>query len=209
MKRVLKYSIEDLRKLRTKAARGDKRALKTLRSENKRLAKIANRRMLELEKHKMDYYAYDRAAFYTKEKYKSKRFSVSEKKLNSPKLLFEQLSEMSLFIGRESSTVSGQRAIEDRRIETLANDPRWGYVFSNRDSAVEFLRFLGNKSVSSITKGLTKKYSGDITDIIYGAFEHEDFDKNEALTKFEKYQSGELYYDDLVQYFTQFNDVKR
>lgn len=207
MKRVLRYSIDDLRKLRTKAAKGDKHALKTLHAENRRLARIANRRLLELEKSKMDYYAYDRAIFYTKAKYKTKRFSVSEKKLKTPAVLFEQLSELSLFLNRESSTVSGQRAIEDRRIFTLEHD--WGYKFKDRSSAVEFLKFLGNESVASITKGLTKKYSGDITDIIHGAFEHPDFDKDTALRKFEAYQQGDLYYDDLVQYFEQFNDVKR
>lgn len=207
MKRVLRYSIDELRKLRNKAARGDRRALKTLYSENKRLARIANRRLLELERAEKDYYAYDGATFYTQQKYGRNRFTLSEKKLTTPKVLYEQLSEISTFLSRESSTVEGQIAIEDRRIETLKNV--WGYEFKSRDSAVEFLKFLGNKSVESITKGLTKKYSGDITDIIHGAFEHPDFDKEEALTRFEYYLQGKLYYDDLVNYFAQFNEVKR
>lgn len=207
MKRVQRYSIDELRRLRTKAARGDKRALKTLYAENRRLAKIANRRLLELEKANMNYYAYDAATFFTEQTYGKKRFSTSERKLNSPKLLFQQLSEMTLFVSRESSTVKGQKAIEDRRIAAL--EDVWGYEFEDRSSAVEFLKFLGNKSVSSVIKGLTRKYSGDITDIIHGAFEHPDFDKSEALRKFEAYQQGDLYYDELTEYFEQFNDVRR
>lgn len=207
MKRAQRYSIDELRRLRTKAARGDKKALKTLYAENRRLAKIANRRLLELEKAKMDYYAYDGATFFTEQTYGKKRFSTSKIKLNSPKLLYQQLSEMTLFINRESSTVRGQMAIEDRRLATL--EAVWGYKFKNRSSAVEFLKFLGNKSVSKVVKGLTRKYSGDITDIIHGAFEHPDFDKSEALRKFEAYQEGKLYYDDLTKYFEKFHNVRR
>lgn len=207
MKRVLRYSVDELRQLRTRAARGDLNALRQLQVENRRLAKIANRRMLELEKADRAYYAYDAAVFFTENTYGKKRFSTSQKKLSTPKLLFQQLTEMTLFINRESSTVKGQKEIENRRIQTL--EYSYGYKFKDRSSAVEFLKFLGNKSVSSITKGLTRKYSGDITDIIYGAFEHEDFDKSEAIRKFEAYQAGELYYDELVEYLDNFNTLKR
>lgn len=200
MRWVLKYDIEDLRRLRRQAAKGDKSALNKLYNENTRLAKIANQRMLKLEKAGKAYYAYDRAAHYVDTMYGRRRFSTSSEVLTTPHQLFDQLTELSLFLGRRTSLVSEQIKIEDERLATLEKDR--GYTFKDRETGVAFLRFLGDKPVANLVERKGEKYSGDITDVIYEAFQREDFDTSEALRKFEAFNADRLTYDKLIEYLT-------
>lgn len=99
--------------------------LPNLQSFRKSLAKVANNRLRELEAAGLDFYAYDIAADYLRtrlpEGKKKLRFSESLKPTGSEKDIKHEITVLQGFLSMPTSTVSGMRKVEKKRIATFSN----------------------------------------------------------------------------------------
>lgn len=188
------YSTNELRMLRRDARRSDE-ALNEMIELNKRYAKIANSRLLRLERKGYDYYAYDRASEFNREKGR-RRFSTT---LDNPIDLYEQMLELRAFLNARSSTITGQKAIIKERKEAFSEMG----IDIPRGEEKDFLRFLGNQDVremidlvgSSRLGGL----SGELVEAIAGAWKG-GLNQKKILNLFEQYKGDEIGYNDIYDY---------
>ena len=130
-----------------------------------RLAKNANQRLRELEDAGLDFYAYDIVADYLRThrpEADKVRFSQSKNYLSgkeSEAALKAEISKLQAFLTSESSTVSGQKRIEARRIETFGNwkpkDVQANYKgldMSKQAQTKQFYRFLNSQTFKNLRK---------------------------------------------------------
>lgn len=179
-------TLDLVRDLTSRAQRGDGSALRQLRQINRQLARRANTRLRRLEQENLDYYAYDRAQAFINEKTNNNRFTTSSRILEEPSDYRTQILELVTFLESESSTVRGQRAIQNRRVESFREngvnipagaeqmfndflstglfDELKDYVDSDQ-VAYDFGRIVENKDISfqRIDEEFTKVLEGQIT----------------------------------------------
>lgn len=162
-------SVNEITALRRAASKGDTEAYKTLLAENARLAKRANTRMAALEKAGLAYYAYERAAGYLASEYASNRFTTSKKKLADPYDLAQNILEERTFLRAETSTISGQRAVKEKRLEAF-KELKIELPAGRED---DFLRFLGKSSIRDAFEVVGHKttVSGELFDRLAGAYD--------------------------------------
>lgn len=216
------WSYYKIRRLENLSKVGDKDAEKELKTYHNRLVRQSNARLRELQKNGITRYAYEKAQSFIIAAYdKNTRYKLDLK--NDYEMMRRQILSMQRFLGYESSTVEGVKAIEDRRINAAIT--KWftdddGNALVSRKDAEDFLRFLGNDAVrrtiikeklqpdSSLHFG-----SGDLVDLIRGKFENSSKDERKfMLEQFNKYQESEekaswnisnpnrFYYDNLIEY---------
>lgn len=129
------------------------------------LAKNTNQRLRELEAAGLDFYAYDKVADYLRThrpEANKVRFSQSKNYLSgkeSEATLKAEISVLQAFLTSESSTVSGQKRIEARRIATFGNwKPKGargsfkGIDLSREASTKQFYRFLNSQTFKNLRK---------------------------------------------------------
>lgn len=129
------------------------------------LAKNTNQRLRELEAAGLDFYAYDKVADYLRThrpEANKVRFSQSKNYLSgkeSEAALKAEISVLQAFLTSESSTVSGQKRIEARRIATFGNwKPKGargsfkGIDLSREASTKQFYRFLNSQTFKNLRK---------------------------------------------------------
>lgn len=129
------------------------------------LAKNTNQRLRELEAAGLDFYAYDKVADYLRThrpEADKVRFSQSKNYLSgkeSEAALKAEISTLQSFLTSESSTVSGQKRIEARRIATFGNwKPKGargsfkGIDLSREASTKQFYRFLNSQTFKNLRK---------------------------------------------------------
>lgn len=188
-------SEEQLQYYKRKADQGSQSALDVLLTYNRTQSARANARMKALEKSGYDYYAYDIAKTYV-EQYGRERFSTSRKLLPTTKDLVNQLRVLNKFLSAESSTIKGQKRIEERRISEFSEKGFSIPVNIRKD----FLIFLGSEETRYAFEiiGDSDKAVRGMIDLIN---ESKDNRKklNELKKDFENYYKGELSYNDLMK----------
>lgn len=157
--------------------RGKFHTIEELEATRLRLARKANRRLRALEKAGYDYYAYDVATLYTERTRDSKRFSENKKLKMSKEALVHEIDALLTFLNSKSSTVKGQKTIEDNKISAFrkkgydVDSPR--ELFNFFDSAV-YNDLANRKGITSdelVDFYLRNKESGTTEDAIYEALE--------------------------------------
>lgn len=137
-----------------------KMGTKQLQDVRKKLAKRANQRMVRLEQSTSSitgdsyaYGAYDKAQRYLDKKGR-RRFSESINYSDSRRLLTNEIRELEAFLTSKSSTPTGQRQIEEKRIATF-HSGSWGKGKSHRKittaSSRQFYEFLNSNLFSKLT----------------------------------------------------------
>lgn len=120
-----------------------------------RLAKTANRRLRSLEKAGLDYYAYDVATLYTQSTRGRNRFSESRTALTDIKSLLNEISKLNTFLNSKSSTIRGQRSIQQNKINAFKNK---GYSMENPRELYNFFESEQFKNAKGITSDFLVDY---------------------------------------------------
>ena len=163
--------------------------LPDLKTFRKSLAKVANNRMRELEAENLDFYAYDMAADYLRTQGKKGKLRFSES-LDAKGVadIRREITVLQGFLSSPSSTVAGQRKIEQKRIETFGN---WkpahqkknanykGVDLSQQAQTKTFYAFLN----SNAFKDLRKFYSSEQ---IFRAYKNGNVDGSKAQKKIQQ-----------------------
>lgn len=183
---------QEIRKLVKKASKGNREAQASLVSQNDFLAMKVNRQLKRLEKHNFDYYAYNDIVAFTQTEYDTNRLLNSEKLEYDWHNIGRQMEISEKFLRRESSTVEGQRAILNRRIDTFKRMDIFPENISNA-KAKNFLRFLANEEVAQISEVYGN--SETVIEMLYGAYNKTKNTKRKMLAEFQKYLSGEQTFD--------------
>ena len=106
---------------------------KELLAEYKAMRDEANRRLRGLEKYKWTQAS--QAYQYNKD-----RFRGGVSRLTKEQLA-KQMREAAIFLGSQTSTLTGQRRQRDRMLDTFKES--WGLTFLHRGNIADFARFLG------------------------------------------------------------------
>ena len=122
-----------------------------LNTQRLKLARIANRRLRELEAAGRDYWAYDRATDYTQRSRGSNRYSQKKEWNGTVEGLKQELEELISFLNSKTSTVSGSRALEN---QIITKHKSKGRTLTDPQSYFNFLQSdmykkLANKYISS------------------------------------------------------------
>lgn len=146
--RYTELSISDIRGLAWNALEGSEMAYDILRSQNRRLAKLANSRMRALEKAHYDMFAYDRAFTYLQNQGK-RRFSQVLPRPSDYTGIVNQMQELITFINSRTSTVAGARKSLDKKIDKIQEYTKKDYTPQQR---YNLGRLLGTDSVSTLLR---------------------------------------------------------
>lgn len=141
-------SISDIRGLAWNASQGSEMAYDALASQNRRLARLANSRMIALEKAGYDMFSYDRAYTFLQNQGK-RRFSTKLPSSADYKAVVNQLSELVTFINSRTSTLAGARNALDKKIEKISEYT--GHNYSPQQK-YKLGRLLGTDSVSALLR---------------------------------------------------------
>lgn len=212
--KVKRISLDEnrIRALERKAMGGDKNAYKKLVDYNATYIKRANDRMKNLEKQGYDYYAYDRASAYAKSVNNGKpRFTSSQVKLGDAQGIAQSLREARAFLTAKSGTVTGQKKIEETRIQYFKDyydklakkrEQETGvaqeFLFDTKEEEKEFLKFLGSKDIAKGLEKMGKTVSETVVDAIRGKLVEEVLTEDEILDMFTEYKNSKLKYDVLL-----------
>lgn len=176
-------SISDIRRLAWNASNGDWAAEAELRSQVKKLAPIANRRLRSLEKAQLDMFAYDRAITYLNNQNK-RRFSTVLDTTNY-RSMTTQLQELTTFINAKTSTVSKAREYFTAKITRLSEATGTHYT----DEQAYYLgRLISTDSVST----LMREVRGDSSDVIevLEDLSLQDINQDEIMSIIDKHLAG-------------------
>lgn len=168
-----------------------KKAAEDIRRYYTRLANIANRRLKDLEKADMAYYAYDRLTHFTKQLFGKNRLVTGKKLTDSIRDIYDALLEVKTFLKAPTSTVKGMTEINKRRIEHF----REIGVDIPLGREADFLDFLGSAEWNGISALIG---SGPMLDDINHLFNSGN--SIEAIQEaFARVLSGEAEYEDAVE----------
>ena len=182
----------EVRNLVKKAMKGNREAQASLISKNDVLTTQVNRQLRRLEKHHFDYYAYDDIVAFTQTEYDTNRLLNSEKLEYDWYNIGRQIEHSEKFLRRESSTVEGQRAILNKRIDRFKEMEIFPENISQA-KAKNFLRFLANEEIAQISEAYGN--SETVIEMLYGAYTKPKNTKQKMLKEFQKYLSGEETFD--------------
>lgn len=141
-------SINDIRAAAWNATQGYESSYNYLKEQNRRLAKVANSRLIALEKSGYDMFAYDRAYTYLKN-HDIRRFSTKLAPASDWRGMVEQLSELITFINAKTSTVAGARATLNSKIDKISEYTGTQYTEAQRK---QLGRLLGSDSISMLLR---------------------------------------------------------
>lgn len=183
------YDIEEVRKLR------------------KKLAKKANARLANLEKHGYTKNAYRIATRYTEETIGKKRFSEGMFKKAGIEYLRDEIEALREFLTSKSSTIKGNKEIEKERLEFFRGVRKvdkegklTGLGLEISDSE-EFFKFLNSAEYKALAN---KMISSSILMEFYDSVKesNEDVKYEELLKALEEYRKGQVEsVDDLYEQF--------
>lgn len=188
-----KYDERELKALEKRALKGDNQALTDLRSELRRLSKAANSRLLRIEKAGFENQsqAYARSIGYLNAMQDSNRFRVS--KSMEVEDLVQNYREVRLFLNKESSTITGIKAGQDRLFKTLKS--------FNIDIAEEnkskFYEFIGSVEIQDAID-----YIGEydvVMDAIANNLDKIGGDLTKLKKQFNQFLAGDIFYDELLE----------
>ena len=179
------YSIKEIKDYGKLATKGDREAQQLLFSINNEIAREVNKRLIGLEKTGYDYgIGWATAVNYTQVMYESNRFAYS-KNMDNDYYQMSQQSQIGIkFLGSESSTVEGQKAIAERRIRKFREKGILDETVSDR-RAKNFLKFLGNEEVSESIESYG--HSETVIEMLCDAYQLKDNTKKKMLKALREY----------------------
>lgn len=154
-------SINDIRASAWNATQGSVESYKKLQKENRRLAKIANARMRQLERAGLDMNSYNRAYTYLQNIGKT-RFSTVLADPSDYKGMVTQLSELVTFINAKTSTVAGARTALNAKMDKLEEFTGKHYDYEQRQ---KLGKLMGTDSISALLREV-RGDSGDVIEIL-------------------------------------------
>lgn len=176
--------IKDVKKLQIHALRGESDAQASLAALNDKVAREVNKRLRELERRGYDYGGYNTPIHFTQTMYDTNRFAKS-KDMDGDYMLMSTQTQIGLkFLNFESSTVAGQKAIEDRRREKFIEMEIIDEDYSPHKFR-GFLRFLGNEEASAFVESWSD--SEKMLDMLFTAYNKRRMSKQAMLAKFREY----------------------
>lgn len=187
------FTDSDLTSLRKRAEKGDESARRELEKDARRLAKIANSRLLRLERSGMeDSQAYRRSTFFLTDIMRTTpRFKVN-KKLDTDELI-QEYKEMKLFLSKESSTVKGMLAAENRLIDALEKYD----INIDKSKRREFTKFIGSQDIQDAIE-LIGDYDVVMDAIAENLSKYKgQFDR--LAKQFNAFLNGDIFYDELLE----------
>lgn len=192
-----------------KQAKDSPTAMNELVRWSNTLARKANKRLLSLERAGKDRWAYESAANWLHNTYqndlKKNRFKMVSSKL-TPKQIQLQMLAIQRFLNQESSTVAGQEAIMERQYEMFVSShnisgPGTANPFASlpKQDVKDFLYILGSSSdmrefikagykATIGSEAGTQYTSGNIVDILRGAYFELGYDSTFIQEIFARYQ---------------------
>ena len=179
------YSIKEIKDYGKLATKGDREAQRLLFSINNEVAREVNKRLIGLEKTGYDYgIGWATAVNYTQVMYESNRFAYS-KNMDDDYYQMSQQTQIGIkFLGSESSTVEGQKAIAERRIRKFREKGILDETVSDR-RAKNFLKFLGNEEVSETIESYGRSES--VIEMLWDAYQLKDNTKKKMLKALGEY----------------------
>lgn len=179
------YSIKEIKDYGKLATKGDREAQQLLFSINNEIAREVNKRLIGLEKTGYDYgIGWATAVNYTQVMYESNRFAYS-KNMDDDYYQMSQQTQIGIkFLGSESSTVEGQKAIAERRIRKFREKGILDETVSDR-RAKNFLKFLGNEEVSETIESYGR--SETVIEMLWDAYQLKDNTKKKMLKALGEY----------------------
>ncbi len=179
------YSIKEIKDYGKLATKGDREAQRLLFSINNEVAREVNKRLIGLEQTGYDYgIGWATAVNYTQVMYESNRFAYS-KNMDDDYYQMSQQTQIGIkFLGSESSTVEGQKAIAERRIRKFREKGILDETVSDR-RAKNFLKFLGNEEVSETIESYGN--SETAIEMLWDAYQLKDNTKKKMLKALGEY----------------------
>lgn len=175
--------IKDVKKLQVRAARGDRVSQEALIAYNDRVAKEVNKRLRELERRGYAYGGYNTPTHFTEVMYDSNRFKTAKQLENDWYTMGTQTEIGVKFLSFESSTVEGQKNIEERRFQTFVDMEIVDEGYSRRKFR-NFLKFLGNEEVSGIMESWST--SETMVEVLFDAYNAHKVSRQKMVEIFRK-----------------------
>lgn len=177
-------SINDIRASAWNASQGSVESYKKLQKENRRLARLANSRMRQLEKAGLDMNAYNRAYTYLQNQ-GQRRFSTVLAASTDYKGMVNQLSELVTFINAKTSTVAGARKALNDKMDKIEEFTGNHYDYEQRQALG---RLLGTDSISNLLREV-RGDSGDVIEVLE-ELSLNDIDQKEIVSIIDKHLAG-------------------
>lgn len=174
-----------------KVNKGDATAYEILNKENRSLVRKANKRLINLRKHGINYGAIENAEHFIANMLEQKNFSKDTKRLLNDGLLRQQLAQLNKFLSAKTSTVRGVKKYERSILKGF--EEKYGIKLDSDSKKKEFLTFLNSEGFAEY-----KKYDSE------GGIETalKAIDSGERLEDFyklyEDYVNGKILYLDDV-----------
>lgn len=143
-------SINDIRASAWNASQGNTSSYAFLQEQNRKLAKLANRRMRQLKSANLDMFAYDRAKVYLENRSLSRFPETLPDASNYPEMV-NQLSELVAFINNKSSTLAGAKKVLDDKLKAISDATGTTYTDKQKENLG---RLLGTDSVSTLLRDI-------------------------------------------------------
>lgn len=176
--------IRDVKKLQLRAVRGDRASQEALLAYNDRVAKEVNRKLRELERAGYDFGAYNTATHFTETMYDTKRFKTGSQMEGDWYLMGTQTAIGVKFLNMKSSTVEGQKEIEQRRFDTFVELDIIPADYSRRKFK-NFVMFVGNEESERILDEYGT--STQMVEMLFDAYNRKGNTKKKMLKVFREY----------------------
>lgn len=177
-------SINDIRASAWNASQGSVESYKKLQKENRRLARLANSRMRQLEKANLDMNAYNRAFTFLQNQ-GQRRFSTVLAPSTDYKGMVTQLSELVTFINAKTSTVAGARKALNDKMDKLEEFTGRHYDYEQRQ---RLGKLMGTDSISTLLREV-RGDSGDVIEMLE-ELSSTDIDAEKITSIIDKHLSG-------------------
>ena len=176
--------IKDVKKLQLRAVRGDRASQEALLAYNDKIAREVNKRLRELERAGYDFGAYNTATHFTETMYDTKRFMTGQQLELDWYMMGTQTSIGVKFLNMKSSTVAGQKEIEQKRFDTFVELEIIPENYSRRKFK-NFIRFVGNEESERILDEYGT--STQMVEMLFDAYNRKGNTKNKMLKVFREY----------------------
>ena len=179
--------MKEVTRLKLHAVRGDRASQEALFKATNDVAREVNKRLRALERRGYNYGAYFTATHFTETMYDTNRFKMPADMDDDWYLMATQTQIGLKFIEKRSSTVEGQREIENERYNSFIEKEIIPEGYSGRKFK-NFLRFLGEEETTAMTKSWTD--SDRVVEMIFDAYNKVRTTRKGMRNLFQKFLEG-------------------
>lgn len=185
---VVDAKIKEIRRLQLRAVRGDRASQEALIALNDEIARDVNKRLRELERRGYDYGAYNAPVHFTQTVYDTNRFKKSGQ-MDGDYYLMRTQSEIGVkFLNMQTSSVFGQKEVEEKRFTSFVDmgivDPNY-----SRRKFKNFLKFLSNEESRQVVDSWGT--SSTMVEVLFDAYNRKENTKKRMTAVFREYLNPE------------------